>query len=89
MYMHFKMPHRYQVYQKGIKSTKYCKFKSPLSCDVNEHNPEIIHYVNQRIDLHLVHLINEKKYQCLDSPENHSVVLFRAMSTTIASGSHF
>lgn len=89
MYVHFKMPYRYQVYQKDIKSTKYCTFKSPLSCDVNEHNPEIIHYVNEGIDLHWIHLTDQKKYQCLDSPETHSIVLFRAMSTTIASGTHY
>lgn len=89
MYVQFKMPYRYQVYQKGIQNTKYCQFKSPLSCDGNEHNPEIIHYVNQGTDLHWIHLTDQKKYQCLDSPETHSIVLFRAMSTTIASGAHY
>lgn len=89
MHVHFKMTYRYQVYQKGIKSTKYCKFKSPLLCDVNEYNPEIINYVNQGTDLHWIHPTDQKKYQCLDSPETHSIVLFRAMNTTINSGAHY
>lgn len=50
---------------------------------------ENLDYINWGNDLHWTHLINKKKYICLGFSQTHSIILFRAMSTTMATESNF